>query len=92
MEQRFFTSHSGLVSDYLSEALRELRRMSLSDAVTREFGLGSHLNARDEKAVRKTVSGFLKLSTPTSAGPPTSASIWSSRWRVGGVSKSSSRS
>ena len=32
--------------------------------MSREFGLGSHLNARDEKAVRKTVSGFLKLLHP----------------------------
>ena len=64
MEQRFFTAHYGLVSDYLSEALRELRKLSFSDALTREFGLGAHLNARDEKAVRKTVSGFLKLLHP----------------------------
>ena len=32
--------------------------------MSREFSLGSHLNARDEKAVRKTVSGFLKLLHP----------------------------
>jgi ATP-dependent Lon protease len=64
MEQKFFTTHYGLVSDYLSEALRELRKMSFSDAVARDFQLGTHLNARDEKAVRKTVSGFLKLLHP----------------------------
>lgn len=64
MEQRFFTGHYGMVSDYLAEALRELRKLSYSDAVTRDFGFGSHLNARDEKAVKKTVSGFLKLLHP----------------------------
>lgn len=64
MEQRYFTSHYGLVSDYLSEALRELRKINYGDAVTRDIGLGSHLNARDEKAVKKTVAGYLKLLHP----------------------------
>jgi ATP-dependent Lon protease len=64
MEQRFFTSHYGLVSDYLAEALRQLRKTSFSDAVTRDFSFGAHLNARDEKAVKKTVSGLLKLLHP----------------------------
>ena len=52
------------MSDYLSEALRELRKHSYADVATQEFGFGSHLNARDEKAVRKTVSGLLKLLHP----------------------------
>lgn len=65
MEQRFFTNHYGLVSDYLSEALRELRKQhGYADAITQEFTFGPHLNARDEKAVRKTVSGLLKLLHP----------------------------
>ncbi|WUJ74690.1 protease Lon-related BREX system protein BrxL [Kribbella soli] len=64
MEQQFFTSHYGLVADYLSEALRELRKYSYADAVTTDFSFGSHLNARDERAVKKTVSGFLKLLHP----------------------------
>ena len=64
MEQRFFTSHYGLVSDYLSEALRELRKHSYADAIAQEFTFGPHLNTRDEKAVRKTLSGLLKLLHP----------------------------
>ena len=64
MEQQFFSEHYGLVSDYLSEALRELRRTSYSDAMTGEFEFGDHLHARDEKAVKKTVSGYLKLLHP----------------------------
>ncbi len=64
MEQRFFTGHYGLVSDYLSEAMRQLRRINFADAVTKEFAFGSHLNARDEKAVKKTVAGYLKLLHP----------------------------
>lgn len=64
MEQRFFTNHYGLVSDYLSEALRELRKHSYADVIAQEFAFGPHLNARDEKAVRKTLSGLLKLLHP----------------------------
>src|SRR6266496_638743 len=64
MEQRSFTSHYGLVSDYLSEALRELRKHSYADAIAQEFTFGPHLNTRDEKAVRKTLSGLLKLLHP----------------------------
>jgi len=32
--------------------------------IDRHFSLGSHLNARDVKAVRKTVSGLIKLIYP----------------------------
>ena len=60
----FFTDHYGFVSDYLSEALRESRRFSFSDAMENEFAFGPHLNARDEKAVKKTVSGLLKILHP----------------------------
>jgi ATP-dependent Lon protease len=64
MEQAFFSSHYGFVSDYLAEALRELRRRSDVRAVDDEFALGAHFSARDEKAVRKTVSGLLKILHP----------------------------
>ena len=64
MEQRFFTGHYGFVSDYLSEATAEMRRFSFSDAMEKEFAFGPHLNARDEKAVKRTVSGLLKLLHP----------------------------
>lgn len=64
MEQRFFSNHYGFVSDYVAEALRELRRHNYTSAVEKEFALGSHLNARDEKAVKKTVSGLLKILHP----------------------------
>lgn len=64
MEQRFFTSHYGFVSDYLAEALRELRKRSYVRTLDREFALGDHLSARDERAVRKTLSGLLKILHP----------------------------
>ena len=52
------------VVDFLAEALRELRKHNFTEAFDRYFRLGNHLNARDEKAVRKTVSGLIKLLHP----------------------------
>lgn len=64
LESRLFTSHFGFVSDYLAEALRQLRKRSFTSAFDDDFALGAHLSARDERAVRKTVSGLLKILHP----------------------------
>ena len=64
MRVEFFTDHYGFVVDYLAEALRELRKHNYTEVIDRHFALGSHLNARDVKAVRKTFSGLLKLVFP----------------------------
>ena len=64
MRVEYFTDHYGFVVDYLAEALRELRKHNFTEAIDRNFSLGAHLNARDVKAVRKTVSGLIKLIYP----------------------------
>ena len=64
LEQRLFTGHFGLVSDYFAEGLRQLRKQTFVRAMDQDFALGAHLSARDEKAVRKTVSGLLKILHP----------------------------
>ena len=64
MRIEYFTDHYGFVVDYLAEALRELRKHNFTEAIDRHFSLGFHLNARDVKAVRKTVSGLVKLIYP----------------------------
>ena len=64
MRMEFFTDHYGFVVDYLAEAMRELRRHNYTELVERYFSFGDHLNARDVKAVRKTVSGLIKLIYP----------------------------
>ena len=64
MRGEFFTEHYGFVVDYLAEALRELRKNNYTEIIDRHFSLGAHLNARDVKAVRKTVSGLVKLLYP----------------------------
>jgi ATP-dependent Lon protease len=64
MRNDLFTDHYGFVVDYLAEALRELRKHNFTEIVDRHFSLGAHLNARDRKAVRKTVSGLTKIIFP----------------------------
>ena len=64
MQIEFFTTHYGFIVDYLAEALKELRRHNFAEIVDHHFSMGSHLNARDVKAVRKTVAGLAKLLYP----------------------------
>lgn len=64
LEARLFTDHFGFVSDYFAEAMRQLRKYSQVRAIDADFSLGSHLSARDERAVRKTVSGLVKILHP----------------------------
>jgi ATP-dependent Lon protease len=59
-----YTSHFGLVTDYLAEVFRQLRKQSFADYADRDVSFGSHLGGRDQKAVRKTVSGLIKLLHP----------------------------
>ena len=66
MRPEFFTNSYGLITDYLAEYMREMRKRSFADAIDRYFKLGSNLNQRDVIAVRRTVSGLLKLLHPDS--------------------------
>ena len=59
-----YTDHFGLVTDYLAEIFRELRKQSYGDYPERHYQFGSHLGGRDQKAVRKIVSGLVKLLHP----------------------------
>lgn len=67
MRPEFFTTRYGLITDYLAEFMREMRKRSFADAIDRFFKLGNNLNQRDTIAVRKTVSGLLKLMFPHGA-------------------------
>ena len=60
----FFTNDYGFITDYFSEIMRELRKISYADAYTHYFKLGNNLNQRDVIAVKKTVSGLVKLIHP----------------------------
>ncbi len=64
MRPEYFTDEYGFITDYLSEFMREMRKRSFTDAFDKYFKLGNNLNQRDVIAVRKTVSGLLKLIYP----------------------------
>ena len=68
MRNELFTDHYGFVVDYLAEALREMRKHNFTEIIDRHFSMGAHLNARDRKAVRKTVSGLDEDSVPARRG------------------------
>lgn len=64
MDPAMLTSNYGFIVDYLAEAFRYLRRQNFTELVDRPFALGSHLNKRDDTAVRRCVSGLLKILHP----------------------------
>jgi len=65
MQLDYFTSHLGLISDYISEIFHtELRKRNYTDAYDECFSLGSHIEERDRRAIAKTVSGLVKLIHP----------------------------
>ncbi len=59
-----FTDDYGFITDYMSEVFRGLRKDQQTDALDRDFKLGLNLNQRDTIAVRKIVSGLIKLVYP----------------------------
>ena len=61
---KHFTSNFGFSTDYFSEVLKSLRRVTYTDSLEEYYALGSHLKQRDTKPVKKTVSGFIKLLHP----------------------------
>lgn len=64
MRPEFFTDKYGFIVDYIAEFFREMRKWSFADAFDQYFKLGNNLNQRDVTAVRKTVSGLVKLIYP----------------------------
>lgn len=64
MRPEFFTDKYGFIVDYMAEFFREMRKRSYTDVTTRYFNMGNNLNQRDMIAVKKTVSGLIKLIYP----------------------------
>lgn len=60
----FFTDDYGFITDYYSEMMRELRKVTYSDAIDKYFKLGGQFNQRDTIAVKKMVSGLIKIIYP----------------------------
>lgn len=64
MRPELITDDYGFITDYLSEFFREMRKRTYSDSLDDYFKLGSNLNQRDVIAVRKTLSGLIKIIYP----------------------------
>ncbi len=58
------TTRYGFVTDYLAEAFRALRKQNRFDETERQFRFGSHVEGRDATAVKRSVSGLLKIIHP----------------------------
>lgn len=64
MRPELITNSFGFITDYLAEYLRTMRKITYGDCIDKFFKLGNNLNQRDVIAVRKTVSGLVKLIYP----------------------------
>jgi ATP-dependent Lon protease len=64
MNKGLLTDHFGLVSDFLSECLSQLRSQSRVSSLQGRVHFGGALSGRDTNGVNKTVSGLLKLIYP----------------------------
>jgi ATP-dependent Lon protease len=58
------TGQDGIVTDYLAEAFRALRKQNRFDETEKVCRFGSHVEGRDATAAQKTVSGPLKILHP----------------------------
>jgi ATP-dependent Lon protease len=64
LKPEIFTDHFGLVSDFLSECLTQLRTQSRLSTLQNRVFFGGALSGRDINGVNKTISGLLKLISP----------------------------
>lgn len=64
MRPELLTDRYGFISDYIAEFFRKMRKHTFTDSLNKYFKLGNNLNQRDVIAVKKTVSGLIKLIYP----------------------------
>ena len=64
MRSELLTERYGLITDCLAEFTREMRKTDFTHVFDAHFSLNARFNRRDEIAVRKTMSGFIKLLFP----------------------------
>ncbi|NQV48962.1 MAG: BREX system Lon protease-like protein BrxL [Candidatus Marinimicrobia bacterium] len=60
------TNNYGFITDYLAEAFHhQLKHTNRYEEVSKRIRLGSAVEGRDEKGIKKTVAAFLKILHPT---------------------------
>jgi len=79
MNRDLFTDRFGLVSDFISECLSQLRAQSRASSLQGKVLFGGSLSGRDVTGATKTVSGLLKLLYP---GPQTTVLDEDLEWAV----------
>jgi ATP-dependent Lon protease len=68
----FLTSNYGFITDYLAEAFHyQFKHTNRYEEVSKRVRLGSSIEGRDEKGIKKTVCAFVKILHPD--GPPPDA-------------------
>jgi len=62
----FLTNNYGFITDYLAEAFHyQFKHTNRYEEVSKRIRLGSAVEGRDEKGIKKTVCAFLKILHPT---------------------------
>ncbi len=62
----FLTNNYGFITDYLAEAFHyQLKHTNRYEEVSKRIRLGTSVEGRDEKGIKKTVGAFLKILHPT---------------------------
>jgi ATP-dependent Lon protease len=69
LNKTYFTTHFGLVSDFLAECWTRLRDINRVSTVLPRIDYGGALSGRDTTAVNKTLNGLLKLMQPNPEEP-----------------------
>lgn len=64
MKTENYSFDYGFISDYFSKILHDFRKRGYADIMDQYFILDSSLSGRDTKAIKKTMSGLLKLLHP----------------------------
>ncbi|RIV27366.1 BREX system Lon protease-like protein BrxL [Fibrisoma montanum] len=64
LNRHYFTTHFGLVSDFLAESWTRLRDVSRLSSILPRLDFGGALSGRDTTAIHKTMNGLLKLMQP----------------------------
>jgi len=64
----FLTKNYGFITDYLAEAFHyQLKHTNRYEEVSKRIRLGTSVEGRDEKGIKKTVAAFLKILHPIAA-------------------------
>lgn len=64
----FLTNRYGFITDYIAEAFHyQFKHTNRYEEVNRRIRLGKAVEGRDEKGIKKTVAGFLKILHPDGA-------------------------